>query len=372
MSLRDLDANPVPGVDAVVDPAATGAVGPGAMPVAAPLPRTRGFVVGGLLVVAGLVAGWLGASPPGSLAMVGRVALVLAGVVLVYRGVAHLLRAALGPTVDPGLVLGITWLGLVLAGAALAPILPLGEERDTSATLLNPPFGRPDLLGEHPLGTNNFGLDELSRVVHGARASLTVALVAVVVGIVVGGAVGVVAGYRRGPVDRTVGILNNTMLAFPPLVLLLALSSVLDPSVRTLTIGLSILSIPINVRLARAATLQLAQREYVQAARAMGATRRRILVRELVPNVLPTLVAYGMIVVAVMIVAEASLSFLGLGIKQPEPSWGNMIAEGQQGIFEANPHIVLVPGVVLFLTVFSCNLVGEKLHARWDPQRRRL
>jgi peptide/nickel transport system permease protein len=289
---------------------------------------------------------------------------------VVYQGIARLGRAAFGPAVDVAFWLAVAWLVALVGAALLAPLLPLGEAEDTSKTLLNPPFDRPDLFSDNPLGTNNFGLDMLSRVINGARASLTVAVVAVVIGVIVGGAIGIVAGYRRGYTDRTVGIFNNTLLAFPPLVLLLALSAVLDPSVRTLALGLAILAIPINVRLARATTMQVAQREFIQAARAMGATKRRILLRELVPNVLPTLVSYGMIVVAVMIVAEASLSFLGLGIKQPAPSWGNMIAEGQQGVFEANPHVVLVPGIVLFLTVFSFNLVGEKLHARWDPQRR--
>lgn len=338
----------------------------------APVPvvrRRRDAVVGSLVVLVGLTAVVIGASPPADTSMVVRVALVIAGSVFGFRGVSRLMRASLGAAVDPAQWLAVAWLVTVVVAALAAPLLPLGEHNDTVATLREPPFGRPDLLSDHPLGTNNFGLDLLARTVYGARASLTVSLVAVVVGIVVGGGIGIIAGFWRGPLDRSISVLNNTLLAFPPLVLLLALSAVLDPSVRTLTIGLSILSIPINVRLARAATLQLAQREFVQAARAMGATKRRVVARELVPAVLPTLVAYGMIVVAVMIVAEASLSFLGLGIKQPDASWGNMIAEGQQGVFETNPHIVLVPGVVLFLTVFSFNLVGEKLHSRWDPRK---
>lgn len=331
--------------------------------------RGRDVVRCALALGGGILAVGAGAAGLGDTSMAVRTVLVIGGSVALIRGIGVLLRLLVGPTVDATKWVALAWLATVVGAALLAPLLPLGEHSNTAATLAKPPFDRPDLLSANPLGTNNFGLDQLARVVYGARASLAVSLVAVLVGIVVGGAIGVVSGYWRGPLDRSVSILNNTLLAFPPLVLLLALSAVLDPSVRTLAIGLSILSIPINVRLARAATMQIAQREFVQAARAMGASRRRVIVHELVPSVLPTLLAYGMIVVAVMIVAEASLSFLGLGIKQPNPSWGNMIAEGQQGVFEANPHIVLVPGVVLFLTVFSFNLLGERFQSRWDPRR---
>jgi peptide/nickel transport system permease protein len=347
--------------------------GPEVADLRVPPPRSRRrlAVEGGASAVVGVVAFVVGTLVLADGPMALRTALVVGGCIGVLRGVATALRIPFGAAFDASKWLALGWLALVVLAAVLAPLLPLGEHANTSKTLAEPPFTRPDLFSSHVLGTNNFGLDELARVIYGARASLTVSLVAVAVGIVVGGLIGVISGYSKGPVDRGIGILNNTLLAFPPLVLLLALSAVLDPNVRTLTIGLSILSIPINVRLARAAAIQLAQREFVQAARAMGATRRRIVVHELIPGVLPTLLSYGMIVVAVMIVAEASLSFLGLGIKQPNPSWGNMIAEGQQGIFEDNPHIVLVPGIVLFLTVFSFNLLGERFRSSWDPARSR-
>lgn len=369
MSIPDLEDGS-PNADTFVDPAATGVVGDEHLTPVRSHGRTHEIVVGCILVIVAVLLVVTGTAllVPGN--MVLRIGAVLAGVLVLYQGLSRLTRAVFGPAVDFSFWLAIGWLITLVVASLLAPILPLGEASDTAKTLVDPPFGRPDLLSNHPLGTNNFGLDMLARVITGARASLTVAVVAVVVGVVVGGGIGVIAGYRRGYTDRSIGIFNNTLLAFPPLVLLLALSSVFDPSVRALAIGLSILAIPINVRLARATTMQIARREFVEAARAIGATRQRILIRELVPNVLPTLISYGMIVVAVMIVAEASLSFLGLGIRQPSPSWGNMIAEGQQGVFEANPHIVLVPGVVLFLTVFSFNLVGEKLYARWDPNRR--
>ncbi|MDQ7903713.1 ABC transporter permease [Phytohabitans sp. ZYX-F-186] len=343
---------------------------------AGPRRRRRPVAVGvrgAVLLAAGLLAflagagGWLG-GVPSPVAWL----LALAGAVVAYRGLGDLLRFAAGPRVDVLFWVLCGWLVLVVGSAALAPLLPLPDPSDTAASLIEPSMARPDLFSSHPLGTNNFGLDLLSRVVYGARASLTISVIAVAVGLVVGGTIGVVAGYRRGLTDRVIGTLVNALLAFPPLVLLLALATNLEPSVSTLLLGLSILAVPLNVRLARAVSMQVAEREFVEAARSMGATHTRVFLRELLPNVLPSLISYSMIVVAALIVAEASLSFLGLGIRQPEPSWGNMIAEGQQGVFEQHPHVVLVPGAALFLTVFAFNLIGERLQSRWDPRRSRL
>lgn len=297
------------------------------------------------------------------------VVLVLLGVVGVYQGAATLSRVAFGDSFDFPLWLAIGWLVLIIGAALLAPLLPLGEHEDTAATLFEPSYAPLDLSSAHPLGTNNFGLDLLARVIYGARVSLTVSIVAVTIGVLVGGTVGLLAGYFRGKVDAVVGIFTNSLLAVPPLVLLLALASVLDPSLRNIAFALAVLAIPTMVRLARANTLVFVQREFVLAARAMGARRWRIMFRELMPNVAVPLLSYAMVVVAVLIVAEASLSFLGLGIPQPSPSWGNSIAEGQGSVMEQHPHIVLVPGMALFLTVFSFNLVGEKARKRWDPRK---
>jgi peptide/nickel transport system permease protein len=182
---------------------------------------------------------------------------------------------------------------------------------------------------------------------------------------VLGGTFGLISGYLRGWTDSLVGIVTNVLLAFPPLVLLLALAAVLPRTARNQALTLSILVIPVNVRLARASTLAFSQREFVLAAKAIGAKRRRIMVSELLPNVLVPLLSYAFIVLAVLIVAEASLSFLGLGIPQPAPTWGNMIAEGRNGVFEQYPHLVFVPATALFLTVLSFNLVGERLRLRF-------
>ena len=265
------------------------------------------------------------------------------------------------PWTSPGVVLSIIVLGLAIL-AALVPGLFTGHSPYSGETvaLLEP-------SGEHWFGTDSVGRDLYARVIYGARVTLTVSIAAVIVGVVVGGSLGLLAGYLGGAIDVGIGILTNALMAFPPLILLLALASVLQPNLHNITLALAILTIPTNIRLARASTLAFAQQESVLAARAMGATTRRIIMRELLPNVLLQLTSYAMVLVSVLIVAEASLSFLGLGIPEPSPSWGNMIAEGLGGVFEAHPHIVLVPGCVLFLTVFAFNLVAEKVRSRFAP-----
>ena len=269
--------------------------------------------------------------------------------------------------------LGMAWLTLVLGAALLAPLLPLGNHDDSVAGLTQPVFAAPGGLGsEHPLGTNNYGLDVLARAVYGARTSIVIALLAVLIGTTVGGLVGLVSGFVRGTTDRVVGIASNALLAVPPLILLIALGTVLDPSVRSIAFALSLLTIPSMVRLARANTITVAQREYVLAARALGASRVRLMLREVLPNVVLPVLSLSVVMISVLVVAEASLSFLGIGIEQPQPTWGNMIAEGQGGVMQEHPLIVVVPGICLFLTVFSFNLLGEKAQKRWDPRSAKL
>lgn len=149
--------------------------------------------------------------------------------------------------------------------------------------------------------------------------------------------------------------------------LLLAAVTVLRPSVMTIGLALGLITLPTYVRLARANTLTLTERDFVLAARVMGASNARIIFRELLPNVMRPLAAYSFIIVAVLIVAEASLSYLGVGIQRPTPTWGNMIAAGQSE-YERTPHLVFVPGTVMFLTVFALNQLGDKARKLWDPR----
>ncbi len=191
-----------------------------------------------------------------------------------------------GKRIDLLFTLAVIWLIGLITVAVLAPVLPLGEHNDVAKTLLEPTNMSPQLLTDHPLGTNNQGLDMLSRSIHGARTSLAISLLAVTIGTVVGGCIGVIAGYYRKGVDSVVGIFTNALLAVPPLILLIALSTFLEPSLRNMALALSLLTIPSMVRLARANTIAFAQREFVMAARLMGATRLRVMARELVPNVI--------------------------------------------------------------------------------------
>lgn len=336
--------------------------------VPAPLPPKRGrgnLPVGIVEILAGLIAVLAGCSWLNEQPMILRAAVVIAGIAVTYVGIrtaAHAIR----PGADVAWGLAVLWLVLLIGFAILAPILPLGEHKNTAKTLAEPLLKRPQIFSKHPLGTNNYGLDMLARIAYGARASLTMGVLAVAIGMAIGGTLGMIAGYLKGGFGWVVNVLNNTMLAFPPLVLLLALATVMDKNVKNLALALGVLAIPVNFRLARANTMAVAEQGFVTAARSMGASRRRVLVRELFPNVAPQLLSYGLILMAVLIVAEASLSYLGLGVQPPTPSWGNMIAEGNGGQFELNPHVVLAPGLVVFLTVFSFNLVGGRARQKWD------
>ncbi|MFH8441624.1 ABC transporter permease [Streptomyces sp. NPDC018026] len=335
-------------------------------------PRTRTafpppLLTGAALAVVGLLLLVFGATTP-QLVTPAKAAVALLGLGLLLAGASRLGKVWAGPGFDVVFWFGAAWLLLLGLAILCAPWLPLAEDRDVASTVAEPVFATPTFTGGHPLGTNAFGLDLLARSLYGARSSLLISLSAVALGTVVGGAIGMVAGYFQKSVDRAVGIATNSLLAVPPLILLIALATVLQPHLRNVAFSLALLTVPGMVRLARATTMAYANREFVVAARAMGATRSRILLRELLPNVLLPVLSLAVVMISVLIVAEASLSFLGLGIQPPEPTWGNMIAEGEGRVFEEHPHIVLVPGAFLFLTVFAFNIVGEKARGRWDSR----
>lgn len=296
-----------------------------------------------------------------------RIALAFVGLAFVFAGLDTIGKRIFGPAFETDMWMAAFWLLMVILLAVFADLLPLSEARDTSLTLSEPSRARPDLFSAHPFGTDTQALDILGGVIYGARVSLQVSLIAVTIGTLTGGLIGVAAGYFGGRFDSVVGIVTDSVLAFPPLILLLAVVAALTPGVFTIAFALALLGVPTYIRLARANTLAFAQREFVLAARAMGAKPWRIISRELVPNVVRPLLSFSFIIVAVLIVAEASLSFLGVGIQRPTPTWGNMIAAGQSEI-ETTPHMVFIPGGVMFLTVFCLNRVGDKARAMWDPK----
>ena len=257
----------------------------------------------------------------------------------------------------------ISWIVVIFALAVLAPILPLPSPTDMDMLERRAAFS-----AEHWLGTDGFGRDELARLIHGARVSLTVGLFGPMIGVAIGGALGLLAGYFRGRFESLVVGSMDVLLAFPPLIFALAVTAYLGQSIPNLTFILGVLGIPAFMRVARASTLTLARREFVIAAEALGATHARILLRELLPNVALPLLAFFLLGVAVTIVVEGSLSFLGLGVPPPTPSWGSMIGEGRESL-DVAPWLAFLPAIAMFLTVLCFNLVGDTLRALTDPRQ---
>jgi len=258
--------------------------------------------------------------------------------------------------------LSLFWLALIILAAVFAAFLPLPQPGVPIAAPRTPPaLGSFDLL----FGTDNIGRSIMSRCIYGARVSLVVGAVAGIVGFAIGIVFGLIGGYFGRFPDTVITMLTDAFLAFPPLILLLAISSILTPSIQTLLVGLTLLVVPAFVRLSRANTLSWSAREFVRAAKNMGASNTRILTREVLPNVIPPMATYLPIVIASLIVAEGALSFLGLGIPPPKPSWGGMINDAKDSIAEY-PYMVFIPAAVIFLTVFSLNQAGDFLRLKLD------
>jgi peptide/nickel transport system permease protein len=256
--------------------------------------------------------------------------------------------------------LALSWLVLIAIFAAFAEWLPLADPEALSVeSMLQLPSS------EHLLGTDGTGRDILARIVHGTRVSVVVSVAAVTVGLVVGGTLGIIVGFFRGRLETLAMAGIDVILAFPGLVLLLALVAFVGQSLLTISLVIGFLSIPVYARVARATTLSVARREFVLAARAMGARPLRLLVSEVLPNVILPLLAYALVATGVIVVLEGSLAFLGLSIPPPAPTWGSMIAEGKRHL-DASPHVTAIPAVVMFLTVLSLNLVGDRLRSRFD------
>jgi peptide/nickel transport system permease protein len=259
--------------------------------------------------------------------------------------------------------IAVGWIVLVFALAIIANLLPIA---DPAQQALRARRALPSML--HLLGTDALGRDIFARVIYGARASLAVGMLAPLLGTLVGGVLGMLAGYFRGWLETLVTGAADVLLAFPPLVLALAVVAYLGQSLVNLIVVLAVLTVPGVARVARAATLAIREREFVTAARAIGASHARILRREILPNVMLPLGAFFLVLVAVIIVAEGILSFLGLGVPPPMPSWGSMIAEGRDNL-DIAPHIAFIPAIAMFFTVLAFNLVGDTLRAVTDPRR---
>lgn len=258
-----------------------------------------------------------------------------------------------------GFWLAVAWIVLVALAAILAPFLPIKDpNRNYIQPGVRPPYSP---SWDHWMGTDQDARDMFSRVIFGARVSLTVGFVAVGFGMVVGGTLGMIAGYVRGWFDRVVSFLFLVLLSFPALVLAILITTLADRSLFTISVTLGILAIAPVGRLARAATLVCGQRDFVTAARTIGARNSRIVVREVLPNVVIPMSALALLGVAVAIVAEGALAFLGLSVESGT-TWGKLILNGSgTRTLETAPWVAFGPILVLFLTVMALNFAGDRI-----------
>ncbi|WP_113912944.1 ABC transporter permease [Roseovarius dicentrarchi] len=268
-----------------------------------------------------------------------------------------------------GLLFGLGVVLLLVIVAILAPVLAPHDPyvQDLTKRMVKPVF-----MGgtwEHPLGTDHLGRDYLSRLIYGARVSLLIGAVAALISGIIGTAMGVAAGYFGGKVDAVVTFLINVRLAMPVVLVALAVVAILGGSLEVVIGVLGLLLWDRFAVVMRASTLQVRRREYVAAAQAIGASTPRVILSEIMPNIVNNLIVIVTLEMAHAILLEAALSFLGLGVQPPTPSWGLMVSEGKNMmLFE--PWLVLIPGVVLFILVLAINLMGDGLRDVTAPENR--
>ncbi len=260
----------------------------------------------------------------------------------------------------------VGWIVLVAVMATIANLLPLP----------NPDLGNYNSVQNggpgwgHLLGTDDLYRDIFSRLVYGARVSLVVGFGGALIGLLVGGIPAMISAYRRGRIDTALNTGSYVVLAFPAIVAVIAIVSFWGKSLFKITLVIGLFAAPLIFRVVRASTLSYATRDFVLAAKALGASDTRILTREILPNIMPTIVSFGLIAVATIIVLEGSLAFLGLSVSPPTPSWGNMLNEGSSLLTGAkgqtNPWLVIFPASAMFLLLISLNVVADKLRAYFD------
>jgi peptide/nickel transport system permease protein len=259
-----------------------------------------------------------------------------------------------------GLVILATFTLLALFASLVAPYDPIA----TGWTLVRKP---PSAL--HWFGTDDLGRDILARVIYGARASLLAGAISVSIALAIGVPLGLLAGYRGGFIDALISRITDAMLACPFLILAIALAAFLGPSLGNAMIAIGISATPIFIRLVRGQVMSVKVEDYVEAARAVGNPAWRVALVHILPNILPSLMVQATLSIAAAIIAEAALSFLGLGQQPPSPSWGSMLNAAQRFLIHA-PWMAIWPGLAIFLVVLSLNLVGDGLRDALDPRRR--
>jgi peptide/nickel transport system permease protein len=255
-------------------------------------------------------------------------------------------------------------IAIFVAAAVLAPLIsPYNPDLQTWTAVRKAPSAL------HWFGTDDVGRDVLARVIYGARASLLAGVISVAIALAVGVPIGLIAGYLGGFVDALFGRITDALLACPFLILAIALAAFLGPSLGNAMIAIGITTTPIFIRLTRGQVMAVKVEDYVEAARAVGNPHWRIAVVHILPNILPALLVQATLSIAAAIIAEAALSFLGLGQQPPAPSWGSMLNAAQRFLVNA-PWMAIWPGLAIFLTVLSFNLVGDGLRDALDPRSR--
>lgn len=263
---------------------------------------------------------------------------------------------------EPRSAAGLVLVALAVAAAAAAPLIaPHDPNAPNFLAILAPPSAA------HPLGTDELGRDVLSRIIYGARASLMVGFLSVVGSLAVGAAVGLAAGYLGRWVDAVLMRVMDVIFAFPAILLALAITAVLGPSLPNAILAIAVVNLPVFARIARAQTLVIRQMEFVEARRALGFGSANIMLRTILPNVTAPLIVQGSLLFAMAIITESYLSFLGLGVQPPTPTWGNMLRNAI-GFMDQAPWLAWVPGMAIFLTVLGFNLLGDGLRDRLDPR----
>jgi peptide/nickel transport system permease protein len=276
----------------------------------------------------------------------------------IRRFVRQLLATRLVPT-------GLVILGVVLLCAIFADLIsPYPPNLQDYTQLTMPPSP------QHLLGTDDIGRDVLARVIYGSRVSLQVGIIAVGIALTLGVSLGLTAGYLGGAAGTVIMRVMDSIQAFPSLILALAITAALGPSIGNAMIAIGITATPLIARLTRGQTLSVRERDYVMASRVLGASTVRIIVKHVLPNITSPIIVQATLLIATAIVTEAALSFLGVGARPPTATWGSMLRTGSQ-LLEAAPWLAFAPGIAIFATVLAFNFVGDGLRRALDPRLQR-
>jgi peptide/nickel transport system permease protein len=251
-----------------------------------------------------------------------------------------------------------------------APVIESVKDVSYRRTDLSNTFQRPDFMGKHVLGTDDLGRDQLARLAYGARVSLAIAFFAALLSLTIGVSLGMVTGYYGGIVDDIAIWVITTLNSIPSLFLLIIVVAFLSPNATALILVLGLLGWPSTMRLVRGETLAMREREFIVSARAMGATNIRIMFNHILPNLLSIVIVTLAIDIGSLLLVEAGLSFLGLGVQPPTPTWGNMLSNSQN-YFNRGPHLAIIPGIFISVTVLCMYVIGDGIRDAFDPQSTR-